>query len=58
MILVVPKGDDRDNWPHPMYMGGNISRTLYRHGIITQPLKITIKPDTKMNEKYHIAIPK
>lgn len=58
MTLVVPKGDNRDNWPHPMYMGGNISRTLYHHGVISKPMKIKIQPDPEMNEKYHIAIPK
>ena len=58
MVLFVPKGDNRDNWPHPMYMGGNISRTLYKHGLISKPMKITIQPDPSINEKYHIAIPK
>lgn len=58
MTLLVPKGDNRDNWPHPMYMGGNISRTLYKHGLISKPLKIKIQPDPSINEKYHIAIPK
>lgn len=58
MTLIVPKGDNRDNWPHPMYMGKNISRTLYRHGVITKQMQIEIKPDTAMNEKYHIPVPK
>ena len=58
MILVVPKGDNRDNWPHPMYMGGNISKTLHRHGIIRYPISIKIQPDTSMNAKYHIPVPK
>ena len=31
--LHVPKGDNRDNWPHPDYMGKNICQTLYRDGI-------------------------
>lgn len=58
MTLLVPKGDNKDNWPHPMYMGGNLSRTLHKHGIISKPMKITIQPDPSINEKYHIAIPK
>lgn len=58
MVLRVPKGDNRDNWPHPMYMGGNISRTLYKHGLISRNIKIKIQPDPAMNEQYHIAIPK
>ena len=58
MVLHVPKGDNLDNWPHPMYMGENISRTLYRHGIITRPIEITLQPDVSMNEKYNIPIQK
>lgn len=58
MVLRVPKGDNRDNWPHPMYMGGKISRTLYKHGLISRNIKIKIQPDAAMNEQYHIAVPK
>ena len=58
MVLHVPKGDNRDNWPHPMYMGNNISNTLFRHGIIKKPIKITVQPDTSMNEKYQIPLQK
>ena len=54
MILVVPKGDDRDNWLHPIYMGNNFSKTLFMHGIITQGMKITVKPDVNVNLKYHL----
>ena len=56
MVLRVPKGDNKDNWPHPMYMGGNLARTLYKHGLISKPIKITIQPDTSINEKYHIKV--
>lgn len=55
MILTVPKSNTKDNWPHPNYMGSNISRTLYKHGIISQNIKITIKPDIKMNLKYRLG---
>lgn len=55
MVLIVPKGDNRDNWPHPKYMGGNISRTLYAHGVISQDMKITIKPDENINKKFHLG---
>lgn len=58
MVLRVPKGDNRDNWPHPMYMGGKISRTLYKHGLIFRNIKIKIQPDAAMNKQYHIAVPK
>ena len=55
MTLVVPKGDNKDNWPHPVYMGPNISRTLYTHGIISHDIKITIEFDSKINLKYHLG---
>ena len=56
VILRVPKGDNRDNWPHPLYMGNVLSRTMYKHGLISKQLKITIQPDLDMNKKYHISI--
>lgn len=54
VVLRVPKGDDHDNWPHPVYMGKAFSRTLYKHGLTSKPMNITIQPDIQMNEKYHI----
>lgn len=56
VVLRVPKGDNRDNWPHPLYMGNALSRTMYKHGLISKQLKITIQPDLDMNKKYHISI--
>lgn len=56
MTLIVPKGDNKDNWPHPMYMGDNIAHTLYIHGIITKKTKINISPDESMNEKYQLSV--
>lgn len=58
MVLIVPKGDNRDNWPHPKYMGAAVSRTLYTHGIINRQITIKIKPDVSVNKKYNISIPK
>lgn len=58
MVLRVPKGNNRSNWPHSMHMGGAIARTLYRHGIIQRPIKISIQPDVTMNVKYNIPIQK
>lgn len=53
MVLIVPKGDNRDNWPHPNYMGNNISRTLFSHGQIERNIKIKIQPDPEMNKTYY-----
>ena len=58
MILYVPKGNNIDNWPHPMYMGKRISNTLYKHGLISKLIKIKIQPDETLNQKYNIDIPK
>lgn len=54
VAVTVPKGDDVDNWPHPTYMGENISRTLHAHGIISRRLKVTIQPDVSLNERYNL----
>lgn len=54
MQLRVPKGDERDNWPHPKYMGNNIARTLYRHGLISKPIQIQIVPDLEVNKEFKL----
>ena len=54
VVVTVPKGDDNDNWPHPLYMGKNISRTLHAHGIISRRLDVTILPDAKLNERFSL----
>ena len=53
MVLKVPKGDDIDNWPHPNYVGDNISRALFAHGLITRKIEVKIVPDPSMNQKYY-----
>lgn len=54
MTLIVPKGDNRDNWPHPNYMGFRLPRNLLAHGLIEGNIKkVTIQPDPAMNEKYY-----
>lgn len=58
MILYVPIGNKKDNWPHPFYMGYNISSKLFKEGIISKRIEIKIQPDIRLNKKYHIAIPK
>ena len=55
MVLTVPKGDQNDNWPHPLYMGNRLAKTLYAHGIISQNIKITVKADVNMNLKYRLG---
>ena len=51
MVLIVPKGDNRDNWPHPNYMGRNICKTLKAHGLIHTDIKIKIQPDETIKTK-------
>ena len=58
MDLHVPVGDANDNFPHPLYMGNRVSKTLLRHGVISRPIKITVVPDESVNERFRIAIPK
>ena len=54
VVVTVPKGDDNDNWPHPLYMGKNISRTLHAHGIISRRLDVTILPDATLNARFNL----
>lgn len=58
IVLRVPKGKSKNNWPHPMYMGNDLSRTLYKHGLISKPIKVIIQPDLAINQQYHIDVPK
>jgi hypothetical protein len=53
MELIVPKGDNIDNWPHPMYMGSNISRTLFVHGQISKKIVIKIVPNQYLNKIFY-----
>ena len=55
VVVTVPKGDDElDNWPHPLYMGENISRTLHVHGIISRRLKVKILPNVTLNKRFNL----
>lgn len=54
VVVTVPKGDDVDNWPHPLYMGENISRTLHAHGLISRRLEVTILPDVSLNARFNL----
>ena len=57
VTITVPKGDDEiDNWPHPLYMGQNISRTLHVHGIISRRLEVKILPDETLNKKFNLPL--
>ena len=54
VTITVPKGDDVDNYPFPLYMGQNISRTLHAHGMISRRLEVKIQPDATLNERFNL----
>ncbi|MBQ6758149.1 MAG: hypothetical protein IJP42_03575 [Selenomonadaceae bacterium] len=54
VTITVPKGDDVDNYPFPLYMGKNISRTLHAHGMISRRLEVEILPDATLNERFNL----
>ena len=54
ITLLVPKGDDNDNWPFPVYMGSSIYYTLKSNRIISNKITISIKPD--INENIRLGI--
>ncbi|EEP6070328.1 hypothetical protein HBC45_003493 [Salmonella enterica] len=56
MILYVPKGDDHDNWPFPVYEGPFIGRALKDYGIIKNEIYIEVKPDVSLNKKMSVPL--
>lgn len=56
MILYVPKGDDHDNWPFPIYEGQFIGRALKTYGIIKNEIYIEVKPDVSLNMKMSVPL--
>lgn len=56
MILYVPKGDNHDNWPFPIYEGPFIARALKDYGIIKNEIYIEVKPDPSLNKKMSVPI--
>ena len=54
VVVAVPISDESDNYPHPIYMGENISRTLHAHGLISRRIKVKILPDVTLNERFNL----
>ena len=54
IVLYIPKYNDPNNWPHIVYFGERLSKTLYKHGMIESPITITVVPDTEVNEYYRL----
>lgn len=54
LSLKVPKWDTGDNFPHADYMGSEITVTLYKHGVISRWIDVTIEPDESINQKYNL----
>ncbi|MBS6074791.1 MAG: hypothetical protein KIB03_07900 [Citrobacter freundii] len=56
LILAVPKGDDNDNWPFPLYEGPFISKALKKHDLIKNDIYIEVKPDPSLNKKMSVPL--
>jgi hypothetical protein len=56
MILYVPKGDNKDNWPFPITRGKAISETLKSNGIINKNIQIEIVPDKELNKQFDMPM--
>ena len=52
--LEVCLSDTIGNWPQTTYMGELMSRALYKHGVISRPMEITIVPSEALNMRYKI----
>lgn len=57
MTLHVPVSGRSTNWPHASYVGNRIAVTLHEHGVLTDPIQVTVKPDPEINEKYNLPLP-
>ncbi|WP_458023537.1 hypothetical protein, partial [Kosakonia sp. BK9b] len=56
VVVIVPKGDNNDNWPFPVYEGAFISGALKMHKIIQNDIPIKIQPDPSINERLSIPL--
>lgn len=53
-VLHVPKQLQEDNWPHVYGLGSAMSQTLYRHGIVSRRIELTVLPDEAVNEAFFL----
>lgn len=51
-VIVNPNADD--NWPYPSYAGDLIGDALFRHGVISRPIKAVTVFDEKKNKELGI----
>ena len=56
-VVKVPVFDDPYNWPLPTYIGDVMARTLYEHGQLKWPMKVTIELDPERNELLGMEMP-
>lgn len=54
VTVYVPMYNSDDNWPQAIYMGHNFGATLYRHGITSKMMNITIEPSEEKNIEFNI----
>ena len=52
--LHVPKQLQDDNWPHVYGMGGALSQTLYRHGVVSRRIDFAVIADPAVNERFSL----
>lgn len=57
MELKVPVWDGPDNWPHDTVLLPRMGQALYKHGLTTNRVYVTVVPSLEMNEKYNLPFP-
>ena len=55
VTVYVPKYNSADNWPHALYMGPNFGATLYRHGVTSKRMNVTVIPSEEKNIEFNIS---
>lgn len=57
VTIHAPASDRSSNWPIAYYVGDRIANTLFEHGILERPIRVTVEPDPDMNRKYGLGVP-
>lgn len=56
-LQTMDTGEPYDNWPHStIYLGDTLSDLFYKHGLVSEYIRITIEPSQAFNEAHGLRI--
>ncbi len=57
-VYTMDTDNDYDNWPHStLHLVDTLARALWKHGVIRDPIHITLEPSEAFNETYGLRFP-